>query len=602
MAYENLAEMFFAQAARFESRDRYLTKRSGRWESATWGASAARVREIAAGLLELGVAPGDKVALLSGTRAEWVEVDLAILSVAGVTIPIYPSNLAEECGYILWNSESSVAFAENESQLAKLESVRRDGFVLDGQPYRVGLRHIVLIDGAARDGVTTLTELIARGREALKSHRGEIDARIGGLGRDDLATIVYTSGTTGPPKGVVQTHGNHLASVETVGETLRGEPGEIDFAFLPLAHSFQRMSEYYSLYLGLTTAFAQSIDTLLADIGETRPHYIPSVPRIFEKIYGRIQAGRDSASPVKRALMDFSFSAGRQASQARERGQEPGALLRLQCKLADRLVFSRLKQLLGGRVKYMISGGAPLSREIAELFDAAGIVILEGYGLTETTPVLTINTPDRRRLGSVGRPLPCVTLRVAEDGELLAKGPNVAQGYYKRPEATQEAWDEEGWFHTGDIGEIDGEGFVRITDRKKDLMKTSGGKYVAPQKIENMLKTQPLISQAVVIGDLRKYCVGLVTLDPDAVKAWATTQGIELPPAERWPDDPRIGAAVAAEVKAVNDHLASYEQLKYHRILPGDFTIESGELTPSLKVKRKVINEKFRSAIDEMYA
>ena len=602
MAYENLAEMFFAQAERLADRDRYLAKRGARWENVAWRDSAERVREIAAGLIDSGVQVEEKVALLCSTRPEWVEIDLAVLSVGGVTIPIYPSNLAGECGYILWNSESAVVFVENEAQLAKIEQVRREGFSLDGQPFQVALRLVVLIDGAERVGVTTLRQLAARGRSALAAQRGRIEQRTAAVKRADVATIVYTSGTTGPPKGVVQTHGNHLASIETVGNILPAEPGEIDFAFLPLAHSFQRMCEYYALYAGTTTAFAQSIDTLLQDIADTRPHTIPSVPRIFEKIYGRVQSSRAAASPLKRALMDFSFAAGRKASAARQRGQALSALSRLQLGVGDRLVFSRLRQLLGGRIKYMISGGAPLAREIAEFFDAAGIRILEGYGLTETTPVLSVNRPDRYRLGSVGLPLECVTLRFAEDGEILAKGPNIALGYYKRPEATDEAWDREGWFHTGDIGELDADGFVRITDRKKDLMKTSGGKYVAPQKIENMLKTHSPISQAVLIGDQRKYCVALVTLDADELKGWAEREGTPLPPRQDWATDPRIEALVRRGVDAVNRDLASYEQVKYFRIVADEFTIESGELTPSLKIKRKVVNERHRDVIESMYA
>jgi long-chain acyl-CoA synthetase len=602
MAHENLAEMFFSQAERLGPRDRYLAKRDGRWQNVSWRACAERVRHLASGLLAIGVQPGDTVALLCSTRAEWVEIDLAILSVGAVTIPIYPSSLPAECGYILWNSEAAVVFVENQAQLAKIEQVTREAFELDGEPYRIKLRQVIVVDGNAGAGGLSLDQLAARGRAALDSHKAELERRIGGSKRDELATIVYTSGTTGPPKGVVQTHGNHLASVESVARSLTAEPGEIDFAFLPLAHSFQRMSEYYSIYLGLTTAFAQSIDTLLTDIADTRPHFIPSVPRIFEKIYGRIQSTRAAASPVKRALMDFSFSVGRRASELRQQGQPMPALLQMQYKVADRLVFAKLNQLLGGRVKYMISGGAPLAREIAEFFDAAGIRILEGYGLTETTPVLTVNRPDRYRLGTVGIPLECVSIRIADDGEILAKGPNVASGYHRRPDATSEAWDEEGWFHTGDIGEFDADGFLRITDRKKDLIKTSGGKYVAPQKIENMLKTQPHVSQAVVIGDQKKYCVALLTLDADEMKSWARQRGTSLPPLEQWPADPDINALMRSEVDAVNRQLASFEQVKYFRILPIEFSTDSGELTPSLKVKRKVINERFSDRIEDMYA
>lgn len=598
MPYDSLPQMFFAQAGRYGDQPRYRHKRDGVWREVSWSVCAERVHALTAAFVEAGLRPGDRVGLLSATRAEWVEADLAILSAGGVTVPIYQSSLASECGYILRNAGAAMVVAENETQAAKIADVTRNGFDLEGARHRVDVTHVFRIDGAGPDNLETLLE---RGRAAWPAHEAEIERRIAALRRDQLATIVYTSGTTGPPKGVMQTHGNHLAALEGVKELGFVHPGQVDFFFLPLAHSFARLIEYLGLYLGTVTAFAQSIDTLLQDMRDCRPDFFPSVPRVYEKIYSRVQSGRASAGPVRRALIDWALGVGRARSVRQQAGQPLPFSLAGQAALADRLVFAKIRQVLGGRVEFVVSGGAPLAREIAEFFHAAGVLVLEGYGLTETTPILTCNRPNAYKLGTVGLPISGVTLRIAADGEILAKGPNIALGYYQRPEATAEAWDEDGWFHTGDIGELDADGFLSITDRKKDLIKTSGGKYVAPQTIENFLKTQPHISQAILIGDNRKYCVALLTLDAEEIPRWAAQRGFTLPLRPEWPADPRIVALIEREVAAVNQHLASYEQVKYFRILPSDLTPESGELTPSLKVKRKVVAERHQSLIEEMY-
>ena len=603
-ALRSLPAMFFDRARRFAGRTRYRVKREGAWRDVSWEDHERNVLELAAGLLEDGVRPGEKIALLAGTRPEWMEIDFAILATGAVTIPIYPSNLAAECGYILWNSESALCFVENAAQLAKIREVTGEGFDLDGRRQRISLRDVYVIDGEG-DGATPLAALRARGKAALEARRAEIEKRVNAIAREDLATIVYTSGTTGPPKGVMQTHGNHLATIEALERVGLGEvgaPDQVDFFFLPLAHSFARANEYFGTFMGSTTAFAQGIDTIAADIRETSPTLVPSVPRIFEKIYARILSQRDAGSAFQRAIFDWAVSVGREKSRCLQEGRAVPFLLRLQAAVADALVFGRIHRLLGGRIRYMISGGAPLAREIQEFFHAAGILILEGYGLTETTPTLTINRPDAFRFGTVGRAIEGVELRIAEDGEILARGPNVAQGYFKRPEATAEAWDAEGWFHTGDIGELSEDGFLRITDRKKDLIKTSGGKYVAPQNVENLLKTQRHVSQAVVIGDNRKYCVALITLDLDEVRSWAREQGVPDDDPATLAGHPKVRELLDGEIQAVNRHLASYEQVKYFRILPEDFTQESGELTPSLKVKRKVVSQKYADWIEEMYS
>ena len=600
VAFRSLPQMFFSRARDLAERPRYRHFAGGRWQDVSWRETEERVRRLTAALIDLGVAPGARIALLSATRAEWAEIDLAILACGALTIPVYQSVLPAECGYILANAEAEIVFVENAKARAKVDEVLEHGFELDGVRQRVSLKTVIGIVDDAGAG-PTLSGLLARGAEVLPRLRDEVERRVDALDRAALATIVYTSGTTGPPKGVPQTHGNHLAAVEATLRLGIIREGEVDFFFLPLAHSFARLIEYVGIAAGTTTAFARSIDTLIEDLPATRPHLVPAVPRVYEKIFARIQAAREASGGLRGALFDWAVGVGRERSRLEEQRQPLPLLLWLQAELAHRLVFARIHGLLGGQVRLLLSGGAPLAPDIARFFHAIGLLVLEGYGLTETTPVLTVNRPDRYKLGTVGLPLDCCEIRLAEDGEILARGANVASGYYRRPEATAESWDAEGWFHTGDIGVIDEDGFLRITDRKKDLIKTSGGKYVAPQKIENLLKLRPYVSQAVVIGDQRKYCVALVTLDAEEVARWAREHGRTLAGPEAMAADPDVRALIEAEVAEVNRDLASWESIKRVRILPRDFSPETGELTPSLKVKRKVVAERYRDAIDEMY-
>lgn len=602
--FQSLPEMFFARAALWADRPRYRAHRDGSWVEVDWKTMEAAVREIAAGLVALGLGRGDRVAIFAATSPEWVEIDLGIQAAGGVTIPIYHSSLANEAGFILLNSDARMVFVEGEKPLAKVRESLSGGVELDdGSRSPLQIDRILLMAGepGGAEDTSSLAELRRRGRED-RGAQAEVERRVAERRRDELATIVYTSGTTGFPKGVVQTHHNHLSMVENVAQLGIVREGEVDFFFLPLAHSFARMISYYGLFVGSVTAFARSIDTLSQDIAATHPHVIPAVPRIYEKIFARIHATRDDGNAIARTIFDWALAVGRQRSICEQAKESVPLWLQAQNLVARKLVFERVHALLGGNVRIMVSGASPLAREILEFFHAMELLILEGYGLTETTPALTINLPDDYKFGTVGKPIPGVELKLAPDGEIFAKGPNVAQGYYKRPDATAEAWDDEGWFHTGDIGEFDGDGFLRITDRKKDLIKTSGGKYVAPQKIENLLKTQSHISQAVVIGNNRKYCTALLTLDEDAAAGLHERLGVDRSSREQLVRHPEVVKLVEEQVAEVNRKLASYESIKYFRLLPGELSEQAGELTPSLKIKRKVVETRYAEVIQEMYS
>ncbi|MCU0689765.1 MAG: long-chain fatty acid--CoA ligase, partial [Polyangiaceae bacterium] len=597
MQDRNLVDMFYHRAAKFGSRTRFRYCVNDRWRDVTWSELAQLVRHVAAALLEVGVRRGDRVCLMSQTRAEWIEADLGILAAGGVSTAIYPSNTPDETAFILWNAGARVVFVENPAQFDKIRQIQREGFVLphveipptaDGAPQpspgdvvKVAIDKIIVFDGEGDGGadVMSFAAMAALGSRALAAHQSELRRVAEEVTRDEIATIVYTSGTTGPPKGVVQTHGNHLAMFEmTSTDVGLFEEGDVDFLFLPLAHSFARMQEYMAIYMGSTTAIARSLDTVLDDLQQARPNIIPAVPRVYEKIFARIQSQAES-SVLRKRVFSWALQTGRRISRHVQAREPVPLLLAAQGKIAHRLVFKKLHDKLGGRVKYFVSAGAPLSREVAEFFHAAGLLILEGYGLTETTPALCLNRPNDYRFGTVGRPLSQVEVRLAQDGELLARGPNVAKGYYRRPEATKEAWDDEGWFHSGDIAEIDSDGFVRIVDRKKELIITAGGKNVAPQNVENVIKTSPFISGALLCGDRKPYCVVLVTLSVDEITAWAEKQGKAGHTLEQLGRDPDVVRLIEREIEARKAKLASFETPKKFAIVYPDFTQETGELT-----------------------
>src|SRR5881296_138933 len=597
MAQETLARMFWRRVDESGSRPAQQFKRDGRWHTLTWRQAGDIVEELALGLLALGRQKGDAVALLSASRVEWVHADMAILSAGCITVPIYPSYPPDLIAYVVNDSQARTLIVEESVQLAK---------ALEARPKMERLEQIVVISGyePVQPPETVLTwEMLRRmGRDRRDALKSTLAEHVDSTTSDDVATIVYTSGTTGPPKGVVQTHGNHVAALTAGAKTTPTRAEWTHLLFLPLAHSFARFESFLGPHQGLVTAFAENLDKVGDNLKEVQPHFICSVPRVYEKVYAKILAGVEAGSPIKKRIFHWAVDVGTKVSHLQQQSKPIPGGLAVQHRVAHKLVFSKLHAALGGRLQWAVSGGAPLSRDIAEFFHAAGILLLEGYGLTETCPALTFNRPDRFKFGTVGQTLPGVQLRIAEDGEILARGPNIATlGYYKQPEATREVFDLDGWFHTGDIGTIDGDGFLVITDRKKDLIVTAGGMNIAPQNIENLLKADPFISQVMIYGDRRPYPVALITVNPEELSKFAREQGILTSAAAAIVKHPKVVERVGRTVEEKNTQLQSYARIKRFTVLATDFTLDGGELTPTLKVKRRVVSQKYKEAIEELY-
>jgi len=535
-----------------------------------------------------------RVAILSGTRVEWILADLAILAAGGATTTIYPSNTADECAFVIADSDSILVIAENEAQVAKLRTVREQ---------IPAVRHVIVIDGEADDDwVLTLDQVRATGAELAAATPAEYAARVAGIGPDRLATLVYTSGTTGRPKGVELTHDNWVYVAEASRALDLARPDDLHFLWLPMSHVFGKAIEVVMIANGTATVIDGAVDRIVANLAEIRPTVMAGAPRIFEKAHNTIVSTVRNEGGPKLALFQWARGLGLAASRARQQGKSPSLITQAQLLVADRLVLSKIRARFGGRIRAFISGSAPLSAEIAEFFDAAGMPILEGYGLTESAAASFINRPNSVKFGTVGPPLPGTEVRLAEDGEVLIGGRGVMRGYHGLPEETAATLLPGGWLATGDIGEMDEVGRLRITDRKKELIKTSGGKYVAPAPIESKIKAAcRFASNVVVHGERRNYCVALITLDPDVMRAWAKAQGRSEDLAVL-AEDETVRAEVRKAVDEVNADLPSYSTIKDFAILPADFTVESGELTASLKVRRKVVETKYADVLDRFYA
>jgi len=607
--FPNVLQMFAARLAKTPDLPALRHKQAGAWRATTWRGWNAASRELAAALIHHGVKRGDRVAIMSATRMEWVLCDLAIAMAGAVSVPIYPSVTAEQATYILENSGSVVAVVERSAHVRAILNPEFTNRIAK-------LRHIVHLDSevdsrgervAVQDlhGQAPSCELWetfrACGASNVESATPLLAAIAAELGLDHEMTYVYTSGTTGIPKGVVLTHKNLVYESWAIKNVIPVDHTDEQLMVLPLAHIFARHLVWGSVEQGSVVAFAERLDQVAENLKEIAPTYMGAVPRIYEKVYDKILDGVSRTSIVKKSLFAWCLDVGRKVSVCKQRGQIVPSGLTLKLLVADRLVFSKIRAIFGGRLRFFVSGGAPLRKDIAEFFHAAGVLILEGYGLSETTGATNVNRPDRYRFGTVGPAMPGCEIRIAEDGEVLVRSHNVFARYHDLPQETTEVLDKHGWFHTGDIGELK-DGFLRITDRKKDLIKTAGGKYIAPQMLENQLKGHPGISHAMVIGDNRPYAVALITIDEAAMMAISQQEGLGCKSYADLVRHPRVKQLVQKYVDEVNATLAPFESLKRFEVLPADFTEATGELTPTLKVKRKVVAEKYAELVAQMYA
>lgn len=597
MKYSNLAEMFFSKREQLGEHCAYKYKKDGQWESISFREANETAEKIAAGMHKLGISRGDRIALISNNRWEWVLTDYAILALGACTVPIYPTLSAEQTNYILKDSGVKLVIVEDQFQITKLDSV-------SGKLPEAITNYFVIEPGDQKLSAPwqQFSTIITAGEKLLNEDAELVQREIKQTSLNDDASVIYTSGTTGEPKGAIITHRNFLFNIEGVASLIECGPEDVDLAFLPLSHALERTAgHFFMCYHGATMAIAESLDTVATDIQDIKPTIMVSVPRLYEKMYSRIIETVEAGSPIKRKIFYWAAHNGREFSKKRREKQPISPFLKFKNKLAMRLVFSKLQEKMGGRLRFFVSGGAPLSAEIGEFFDAAGIIILEGYGLTETAPGISFNTPESYKFGSVGLPLPGVEVKIAEDGEILARGPNIMRGYLNKEVETREAIDPEGWFHTGDIGLFDEQGHLVITDRKKNLIVTSGGKNVAPQPIENNVITSQFIEQAVVLGERRRFCSAVIVPAKDALQNWAKREKIDYKEYKELLKDSRVYELIEKEIDRLTQDFANFERIKKFFMLAEPLTQEAGELTPTLKVKRKVVEEKYAREIDEIY-
>lgn len=587
---ETLSQVFLNTVKTYVKDDLLAAKIDGRYVPISTEEFARRVKHLSLGLADLGLGAGDKLVIFSENRPEWTITDFAVLCAGAVTVPIYTSLMPEQVKYIINDSDAKIVVCSNRTLWLKIEAVRHE---------LPNVHHFVLIEEAGPQGVVSLSEVMGRGKVIAAADPGLFEKRALAVKPGDLASIIYTSGTTGVPKGVMLTHANFVANSKALDAVTEFSVKDTILSFLPLSHVLERMTTFSWIYKGASIYHAESIETVAENLLEVRPTIMISVPRLFDKIYAKVMDNILAASPAKRKIFFWALGVGKKYGAKKIRHQPIPWGLSLQRKIAAKLVYGKIIEKTGGRVHFFVSGGAPLSADVAEFFYAIGITILEGYGLTETSPVLACNTFEKMKFGAVGPPVPGVEIKIAPDGEILAKGPNVMKGYYKKDQETREAF-EDGWFKTGDIGHIDGEGFLVVTDRKKDILVTAGGKNVAPQPIENLLKANPYIQTAVVVGSGRKFISALVLPDFDKLEAYARKNGIAFGSRKELVEKEEIVSFMLAEIDRSTPHLASYERIKKVVLLDRDFDADT-ELTPSLKVKRHIVEKVFKPLIDLLY-
>jgi long-chain acyl-CoA synthetase len=597
VSFSTIPEMFRSIIAKFRDSGRpvMLYKQDGQYVGISYGDLATRVEHFAGGLAALGFKRGDRISIISENRPEWAVADLAAVYLGGVGVPIYPTMTARQNEYIFNDAGVGFVVVSNRFQLNK---------VLKVLPEVKTLRKVIVMnekDCPTDNYAVSFNRVCQMGREFLDENPGYIDDSLRLVKPEDLLTLIYTSGTTGNPKGVMLTHSNLVSNMVSAADVIPLGPEETMLSFLPLSHSFERMAGYYTaLACGVTIAYAESIEKVGDNMLEVCPTIVTTVPRLFERIHGRIMKKVDSGKPIQKKIFAWACRVGREYVLARKRGRIP-TLLGVKHAAAEKLVFEKLRARTGGRMKFFISGGAALPRELGEFFEAAGLHIIEGYGLTETSPVISVNRVHNYKFGSVGQPIPGVEVRIAEDGEILSRGPNTMKGYWNNKAATDEMIDNDGWLHTGDIGVIDAEGFIHITDRKKHLFVSSGGKNIAPQPIENMFLSNKYVEQFVLIGDRRMFLTALIVPDFEALKEYADGNGIAYEGNADLVTHPEIQSLIDKQIAAIQKDLASFERVRKFTLLEQPFSIDEGELTPTQKVKRKFVEQKYSALIERMY-
>jgi len=591
MSYGTLPSRFLNAMDNLPSPRAQMMHHQGRWEPVSSQEFLRRVAGLSSAFVELGVKPGDRVGLFSANRPEWHTADFAVNGAGAITVPIYFHESLDRMTYILKHCDAKVVFVTGQVQLEKLLSVRSN---------LPELENIVVADageGVPAECLRYETLIASAGATDISSYRLRASQVLPG----QLASIIYTSGTTGEPKGVMLTHTNFCSNVTDVGHDFRLNPSEdVALSFLPLSHVYGRTIDYIYIFQGCPIAYVPSVDEVAQALLEVQPTVVAAVPRVFEKIYVRMVEQGSKNTGLKRKIFDWAMKVAGQSVRWKASGGHASPAVKLQWLLADQLVYKKVRAGLGGRLRLISSGGAPLSKELAEFFWAVGVPIYQGYGLTETSPIVSSNYP-LNRVGSSGKPIANVQVRVAEDGEVQVKGPCIMQGYYKNPEATREVVSQDGWFSTGDLGHVDKDGYLYITDRKKDLIKTAGGKFVAPQPIENVLKTSPYILNAMVVGDKRKFIAALIVPNPTTVSARLADEGLKCSSHSELAAHPRTHVLIEEEIKRLTAHLAQYETIKRFALLPEDFTFDAGTLTFTLKLKRRVVEEKYRNVIESLY-
>ena len=591
---KTLTDLFYAAVAANRP-DHLKVKRDGTWRDISSDEYRTAVEELSEGLVVLGVAPGDKVAILSENSPEWAYADFATLAARAVDAPVYATLTPDQVAYILNDSESKVVFVSTPAQADKVAAIRSQ------VPNVTHVIRMLETEGFPA-GTSSMAEVRATGRALLQKDPDSVRRRAQGNRPDDLATLIYTSGTTGDPKGVMLSHDNLVSNVQAGMQVLQFRPDDVALSFLPLCHSFERMAGHYlMLSAGATIAYAESVETVPQNMLEVRPTLMCSVPRLYEKIHARILDKVAADPPLRQKIFRWAMAVGRRRFQHQLAKTTPGPLLALQIGAAERLVFGKIKARTGGRLRLFVSGGAPLAKEIAEFFGAAGLTICEGYGLTETSPVISVNRPEAIRPGTVGQAIDRVEIKIAADGEILTRGPNVMKGYFKKPEATAEAIAPDGWLHTGDIGTLSDDGYLTITDRKKDIIVTSGGKNIAPQPIENLIKTHALIGEVVMVGNRRNFVSAVVVPAFDNLKEWARKKDLGALSRQEMIARSEVQALYEGIVGERTQHLANYEKIKKVVLVADEFSVDSGELTPTLKVKRRIVEKKLETAIDKLY-